>query len=118
MYYTLYYNAAMQANSFTFQGSLIGAEHQTSKSDKPYIRFTLQSLGSSDGKTKPAIMNFAAFGYSYDRLVKILPNAQVIVIGKIGSREYNGKHYPDFMVNELHEVTNGVDIGSHHEDLF
>lgn len=102
----------MQPNSFTFQGSLIYTEQQTSKAGKAYSRFTLRSFASADGKTKEATLNFVAFGYSHERLCNLLPNSQVLVIGKLGSSEHNGRYYPDFMVNELHEVTDQVVKGA------
>jgi len=87
-------------NNFTFQGTITNLESKTTKTGKPFSTFTL--LASDEGRQ--ININASAFGFSHDRIEQQGEGALVIIMGKLDSNEYQGKHYMNLRINEVHGV--------------
>ena len=86
-------------NSFTFQGQIKQIEAKTTKGGKQFCTFTLVAHEAGyQGATKEITLKMSAFGQSSDNILAAGPDALITVSGKLESREWQGKHYPDFRV--------------------
>lgn len=87
-------------NTFTFQGTITNLETKITKAGKPFSTFNL--VAQDEGRT--INIRASAFGFSHDRIEQQGEGALVMIMGKLDSREYQGKHYMDLKINEVHGV--------------
>ena len=83
-------------SSFTIEGTVTESTPATSNQGKAYLKFVV-SYGDS-------MFNLSLFGSSMSMANLITVGSKVAIKGMLTSREYQGKHYPNFQVQWVEPV--------------
>lgn len=93
------------SNQFVFQGTVSALEVKTTQKGKQFATFTLQSQEEGyQGAVKHIFVKMTGFGEAGSRVIQAGEGAELMVKGKIESREWQGKHYVDLKAMEVAEV--------------
>jgi len=87
-------------NQFTYSGRIYDLEQKTTKAGKPFCTFNLVQTEKAykSNEERFIVLKMSAFGENAVTILSVGPEALVNVSGKIDSREWQGKHYPDFRI--------------------
>lgn len=88
-------------NNFNFAGQIYNLETRQTKAGKPFCTFNLVAEEVYKNESRPIVIKMTAFNQASDTIMSFGEGADVIVSGKLDSREYQGKHYPDFKIFEV-----------------
>ena len=92
------------ANQFNFQGVLTQDETKQTQKGKSFHTFTIERTEDGYAGPKAVIIKVTAFGPASDQVRGIPQGAEVVVTGKIESREWQGKHYVDLKAISVAEA--------------
>ncbi len=89
-------------STFEINGTVSSATPATSKAGKNYLTFRLTDDQS--------IFDLSLFGQSMSFASKLKVGSKVAVKGMLTSREYQGKHYPNFQVQWVDSISDAAAI--------
>jgi len=88
-------------STFSMQGTVTAVETLTSKAGKPFTKFKLTDTEGSQ-------FELSLFGSSMSFAKIASVGKSIEVKGMLGSREWQGKHYPNFQVQWVEAVEANV----------
>lgn len=84
-------------STFSMTGTVTAVENLTSKQGKPFTKFKLTDTEGSQ-------FELSLFGSSMSFAKVTVVGKNIEVKGMLGSREWQGRHYPDFRVQWVEAV--------------
>jgi len=91
-------------NNFTFTGQVYNLETKQTKAGKTFCTFNLVAEETYKNETRPIVIKMTAFNQASDAILSFGDGSHIKVSGKLDSREWQGKHYPDFRIIEVEDA--------------